>query len=181
MDWPRHPIPLVGDSRAAFRAQDVTAFLAVDAALHAIGLSAPEIIAADRQAGLLLMEDLGDESVLVDGTPDPERYGVAIAALAAIHTAPRAAVLPVPGGGEHRLLRLVGDALMADLAMFAEWYVPHVAGAPLDRSAAESFTAIWTALIARLTDDGRKLGAVRRAVAQPLLAADTRSISPASA
>lgn len=149
MDWPKPAAP-VRDSRAAFRAQEVGAFLAVDAALGAIGLSAPAIFAADRQAGLVLMEDFGDEGVLIDGAPDRERYGVAIEALAAIHGAPRAAVLPVPGGGDHRLLTLSAKVLAGDRDLFVDWYVPHVTGGPLDRSAAESFAVIWAALCARL-------------------------------
>ena len=152
MDWPKPPAPPLRDSRAAFRAQGVGAFLAVDAALSAIGLSVPAIIAADREAGLLLMEDFGSQGVLVNGAPDPQRYAVAIDGLAAIHAAPRGAVLPVPGGGEHRLLPLLGEALMADLALFADWYVPHATGDPLDRSATESFMGVWTALVARLAD-----------------------------
>ena len=150
MDWPKPTTPPVRDSRAAFRAQDVGAVLAVDAALRAIGLSAPDILAADREAGLLLMEDLGSEGMLVNGAPDPERYSVAIAALAAIHAHSRAALLPVPGGGEHHLLTLSAKVLMADLAVFTDWYVPHVLGGPLDRAAAESFLAIWVALCDRL-------------------------------
>ncbi len=152
MDWPKPTAPPLRDSRAAFRAQDVDAFLAVDAALRGIGLSAPEIIAADRDTGLLLMEDFGSTGVVADGEPDPERYGVAIDLVAAIHAAPRPDVLPVPGGGEHRLLTLAAKVLTADLTLFADWYVPHVLGRPLDRSAAESFAAIWAALFARLAD-----------------------------
>ena len=96
------------------------------------------------------MEDFGTDGVVVGGAPDPERYGVAVEVLAAIHAAPRPAVLPVPGGGEHRLLALSAEVLTADLAMFADWYVPHATGRPLDRSAAESFMAVWIALFARL-------------------------------
>ncbi len=150
MDWPRQAAPPVPDSRAAFRATGVEAFLAVDAALRAIGLSAPAILAADVAAGLLLTEDFGGEGIAPGDAPEPERYGAAIDVLAAIHGAPRPAVLTVPDGGEHRLLTLSGTVLMADLAMFADWYVPHATGAPLDRSAAESFAHVWSALFARL-------------------------------
>ena len=152
MDWPKPAAPPLRDSRAAFRAQTIDSVLAVDAALAAIGLSVPEIVAADREAGFLLMEDFGGEGVLADGVPDPERYAAAIDVLAAIHAAPRAATLPVPGGGAHRLLTLSPQVLTADLALFADWYVPHATGAPLDRSAAESFAAIWVALFARLAE-----------------------------
>lgn len=152
MDWPKPASPPLRDSRAAFRAREVDAFLAVGAGLAAIGLSPPAIIAADRAAGLLLMEDFGSEGVLVDGRPDPERYAAVIDVLAAIHAAPRPAVLPVPGGGEHRLLPLLGAPLLADVAMFADWYVPHLTGAPLAAPAAEAFSAIWAALVARLAE-----------------------------
>ncbi len=149
MDWPKPAVP-PRDRRAAYRAQTVDAFLAVDMALRSIGLSAPEIIAADREAGLLLMEDFGTQGIIRGGAPDPERYAVAIDVLAAIHAAPRAAALPVPGGGEHRPLPLSGAVLMADLAMFIDWYVPPATGKALDRSAAESFARVWAALFDRL-------------------------------
>ncbi len=150
MDWPKPAAPPHRDSRAAFRARTVDAFLAVDAALRALGLSAPEILAADREAGLLLMEDFGSDGIVIDGAPDPERHAAAIDVLAAIHGSPRATVLPVPGGGEHRLLPLSAKVLTADLAFFADWYVPQATGAALDRSAAESFMGVWATLFDRL-------------------------------
>jgi N-acetylmuramate 1-kinase len=55
--------------------EDVGPFLRIAAHLHAIGLSAPAIIAADETQGLVLEEDLGDDllSVLLDrgDPPDP--------------------------------------------------------------------------------------------------------------
>ena len=150
MDWPRRTEPAT-DPRAAFRAKDVRAFIAVDAALRAAGFSAPEILASDRQAGFLLLEDLGSEGVLRDdGTPDPGRYGVAIELLAAIHERPRPAVLTLPGGGHHRLLALGAEALSADIALFTDWYVPHATGGRLPPNARADFDVIWAGLFARL-------------------------------
>ena len=99
MDWPAANAPAVLDPRVIFRARDVRAFIAVDIALRDLGLSAPEIYAADTELGLLLLEDLGAEGILPDGAPDPERYVTAVDVLAMLHAEPRPAELPVPGGG----------------------------------------------------------------------------------
>jgi aminoglycoside/choline kinase family phosphotransferase len=56
-----------------------------------LGLSAPEIIAADPEAGLVLLEDFGDatHAALLDGGADaPMLYAEAAETLAALHEAP---------------------------------------------------------------------------------------------
>jgi tRNA threonylcarbamoyl adenosine modification protein YjeE len=50
-------------SAIAHLAENVTPFIAMALALRGRGFSAPAIFAADREAGLLLIEDLGDELV----------------------------------------------------------------------------------------------------------------------
>jgi aminoglycoside/choline kinase family phosphotransferase len=154
MDWPAKgmlaPDARGADRRAAFRARDVRAFLAVGEALRAAGLSAPEVYAADVPAGLVLMEDFGTEGVLRDGVPDPERYRAVVEVLAAIHAAPRPRDLPIPGGGAHTLMDLSPEVLAADVAMFADWYVPHVVGHPLAPAARAELDAVWQGLFACL-------------------------------
>jgi tRNA threonylcarbamoyl adenosine modification protein YjeE len=150
MDWPAKGMLPAGDIRARFRARDARAFVAVDAALRAIGLSAPEIFAADLDAGFVLMEDFGTEGVLRGNAPDPERYAVAIDLLAHIHAAPRPLELPLPDGKVRRLPPLGADALTAEVGMFADWYVPHVLGGPLTDDARGDLMAIWAALTERL-------------------------------
>ena len=150
MDWPaKGQLPL-GDPRARFRAHDVKAFVAVDHALRAAGLSAPEIYAADMASGLLLLEDLGSDGLVVAGAPDPERYRVGIDVLAAIHTEKRPTELPLPDGTTHTLPTLGAEALAADVGLFVEWYVPLANGAPLAGEAKADFTAIWATLFAEL-------------------------------
>ena len=76
-------------SAIAHLAEDVTPFIAMAQGLRARGLSAPAIFAADRAAGLLVIEDLGSELV-VDGEPPAPiepRYEVAADLLAALHRA----------------------------------------------------------------------------------------------
>ncbi len=153
MDWPPRGAPPADDRRAAFRARNVRAFVAVDAALRDAGLSAPDFYATDLDAGVLLMEDFGDAGILAgDDTPDRQRYGVVIEALAAIHAAPRPDVLPLPDGATHRLMPLSPEVLSADIAFYADWYLPHVLGRPPDADLLAEFHAIWDALHARLAD-----------------------------
>ena len=149
MDWPRREAA-PDDRRQAFRARDARVFVAVDTALRQAGFSAPQILASDLDAGLVLMEDFGAEGVLSpDGAPAPERYRVVIDLLAAIHAAPRPDTLPLPDGTTHRLPPLSAEVLAADIAFFADWYLPHVGARPGQAAMAE-FRAIWEALFARL-------------------------------
>lgn len=150
MDWPpRGQLP-AGDPRARYRARDARAFVAVDHALRAAGVSAPEIYAADLAAGFVLMEDFGDEGLIVASRPDFRRYGIAIEMLAELHAKPRPAALPLPDGSLYRLPPLGRDALAAEIATFVEAYVPHAAGEPLPDDAKAEFLAIWAVLFDKL-------------------------------
>jgi tRNA threonylcarbamoyl adenosine modification protein YjeE len=150
MDWPPQGQLRADDPRSAFRARDAGAFLAVDDALRGIGLSAPEIHAADVAAGLLLLEDLGAESISPAEVPAPDRYRAAIEVLATIHGAPRPHVLERAGGPTHALQQLTGPALLAELNLFADVYARHVRGTPLTEAARAELLAIWRHLDAAL-------------------------------
>lgn len=145
MDWPPAGMLSALDPRSPFRAKSVVAFLEVDEALRALGLSAPEVFAADPEAGFLLMKDFGSDGVAPGGTPDPDRYAVAVEALALIHSAPRPGKL-----GEHTLPRLGSDALCIEVAMFAEAYAPHARGASLTGKESDALSDIWSNLFDRL-------------------------------
>ena len=147
MDWPATGMLPAGDPRAPFRARNIEAFQAVDEALRGLGLSAPEIFAADREAGLLLMEDLGNEGIAPGQVPDPERYLAAIEVLAEIHSAPRPAQL-----GAHALPMLAGPALAPEVGLFAASYVPFARAMPLSEAEQEALDAIWSKLFARLAE-----------------------------
>lgn len=151
MDWPIGGQLTAGDPRAAFRARDARAFVAVDAALRHAGLSAPEVYAADLTLGLVVLEDFGSGGLVDGGGPVPERYRAAVEALAAIHNGARSMELPLPDGSKHGLPRLTGAASLAEVNIFADWYVPFATGrTPTDR-VREELTAIWRALDERLT------------------------------
>src|SRR3978361_1102675 len=78
--------------------EDVGPFLRIAAHLRAIGLRAPDILAADEARGLVLEEDLGDDllSVLLDrGDAADPLLDAAIDALVVMHRgAPPGGLLP---------------------------------------------------------------------------------------
>ena len=92
MNSPRRPDgPPVRDNKPysaiAHLAESVTPFVAIANGLREIGMSAPEILHADLDQGLLLIEDLGEERVVSGDPPAPivERYEVAVDVLVSLH------------------------------------------------------------------------------------------------
>lgn len=98
------------------KGEDVAPFISVAQYLMGIGLSAPRILAQDKDAGFLLLEDLGDDlfARVVLNDPDLERpvYEAAIDALTTLHHAD-----PMAG------LKAYDAPTMTPLAALAyDWY-----------------------------------------------------------
>ena len=93
---------------------------------------------ADLQQGLLVIEDLGDEGVVAGDPPAPivERYEAAVDVLLALHGKPLPTVLPVAPHVEHRIPPYDMDALLIEVELLLEWYLPRlgVDGAPTRRA-----------------------------------------------
>ncbi|HLI10945.1 MAG TPA: phosphotransferase [Alphaproteobacteria bacterium] len=128
--------------------ENVGPFTALARHLLALQLSAPKILAADIEAGLLLLEDFGDGNMarLVDGNgcgagnSDREAlYALAVDTLIALHGHARALEAPAPPFTEERLLREVGFVL--------DWYWPALTGNPAPQSLREDYLALWRRLI----------------------------------
>lgn len=124
--------------------EDVRPFVSIARHLHARGFSVPEVLAEDPDAGLLLLEDLGDDTytrLLAAGADEIALYGNAIDALIALHTRPEADVVP-PGVipyGKERLLEEAGR--------IHSWYLRLVGAPALPAAAVADFEAIWNALL----------------------------------
>src|ERR1700685_3775179 len=70
--------------------EDVRPYIAVAAMLRGSGLSAPEIFAEERELGLLLIEDFGDDTytrLLARGADEATLYALAIDTLVALQRA----------------------------------------------------------------------------------------------
>jgi aminoglycoside/choline kinase family phosphotransferase len=92
--------------------------------LHRLGLSAPGILAADEEAGLLLLEDFGDETytrVLAAGGGEAALYTLATDLLIDLHRSFQASMAKsIPAYDDDRLL--------SEAALLVDWYLPAVRG-----------------------------------------------------
>lgn len=113
-------------SAIARLAENVTPFVALANGLRAQGLSAPETYAADLDAGLLLIEDLGREGVIDSDGPILERYLEAAAALAHLHSRELPDVLDVDGAGPYHIPPYDLDALLIEVELLLQWCVPYM-------------------------------------------------------
>ncbi len=130
--------------------EDVRPFVRIARHLEKLGLSAPRLLAVDEVNGLLLLEDLGDNTytkLLADGHDEEALYALATDVLAEIAARPDAMPDGLPPYDDERLLT------EADLLM--DWYVPTVLGTVLSSEARAEYTEIWQRLfpVARLVPD----------------------------
>jgi aminoglycoside/choline kinase family phosphotransferase len=114
--------------------------------LRAQGLSAPEILAQDYDAGFLLIEDFGDgrfADLMAAGKPERPFYEAAIDALADFHRVAAPKTLAVPGAGDVHLLGYDPVAMEAEVLLLTEWFYPAAAGKPIGDAARDAFVAAW--------------------------------------
>lgn len=131
-------------------AETIHAFVAMDRGLRALGLSAPRIYGEDLDVGLLLIEDLGNEAVVDENGPIPERYVEATRVLVKLHDTTLPQVLPVTDGSDHALPSYDLEALLIEVELLADWYVPHIIGTQLSGSARAEFLNLWTEALAEI-------------------------------
>ncbi len=86
------------DNPGAAAVEENRAFIAIAAHLRKAGLSAPEVLAADLPAGLMLLEDLGDDLyarlLARDASEEPALYTAAAGVLADLQARPAPPGLP---------------------------------------------------------------------------------------
>ncbi len=123
--------------------EDVRPFLAVARLLRKLELSAPEILAEDVEAGLLLLEDFGDRTytrLLAAGGDEAALYRLAVDVLIALHRR----FEPALGAG----LPLYDEArLLNEAALLVDWYLPAVSGRPTPPDLREEYLAMWRGLL----------------------------------
>ena len=123
--------------------EDVRPYVSVAEILRALGLSAPQIYAADGERGFLLIEDFGDDTytrLLGNGADEAALYTLAVDTLIELHRAVAARGLPaLPPYDEARLL--------AEAALLVDWYIPSVLGDPLPDAARDEYLARWRAVL----------------------------------
>jgi len=158
MDAPRMPDgPPIRDgkpySRIAHLAEDVRPFVAIARHLRERGLSAPDILAADLDAGLLLTEDLGDRvfgAEVARGADQATLWKMGVDALVELHRKPAVARLPLGDGTFHDVPTFDLAAMQIEVELLVDWYLPAIHGAPTDAATREGFLAAWRPVVDRL-------------------------------
>lgn len=135
-------------SQIAKLAEDVRPFLALARGLEARGFSAPALYGVDLAAGLIVLEDLGNEGVADNGAPISERYLEAVAALAALHGLSLPDTLPVAEDRVHTIPHYDLEALLMETELLIDWYLPHMGNSALSMTARITFSDLWTAALA---------------------------------
>ncbi|PSJ62172.1 tRNA (adenosine(37)-N6)-threonylcarbamoyltransferase complex ATPase subunit type 1 TsaE [Pseudaminobacter soli (ex Li et al. 2025)] len=146
--------PAVRDGKAyaeiAHTARTVAAFVALDHVLHEGGVSVPEIYAQDLKNGFLLIENLGWEGFLVDGKPVAERYVAAAELLAMLHGKSWPDRIEVARSVVHTVPPFDRDAMLIEVELLLDWYVPAATGEPADAELRREYLRLWNELIDRL-------------------------------
>ncbi len=121
--------------------ENFQAFVTIAEYLYSNGYSAPEILARNMAAGLLLLEDFGDESFsrVVSKNPSQETklYEAAIDLLAQWQSLPSIA-LPC-----YNL-----ELYMREVTLFCDWFLPKILGAEKSASLRTEYLAIWQGILA---------------------------------
>ncbi len=121
--------------------EDVRPFERVSSLLLHLGLSAPRPLVVDEDAGLMLLEDLGDATftrVLARGDDEVALYRLAVDTLIALHQGwspdlPGASELPA-----YDESRLLDEALL-----LTDWFLPALRGTPTATRLRDSYIAAW--------------------------------------
>lgn len=138
--------------------ENVRPFIKVARLLTGMGLSAPQVMAADATAGLLLLEDLGDDTytrLLAKGTDERMLYMLAIDAVVELHRRlPASARDDLPRFDEARALR--------EVSLLLDWYWPAMFGATAPDAVRAAYVDAWRQVLPPVLSDS---GAVPQSMA----------------
>lgn len=122
--------------------ETVEPFVRVADHLRLLGLTAPRVLGADIDAGLLLVEDLGDATFtrLLDAGAEPKPlYVLAAETLAALHRHRHAAAIPLP--------HYDTATLLAEARLLVDWWWPATQGGAMPEEAVAGWEAAWRRVI----------------------------------
>ena len=133
--------------------ENVGPFLTIARLLHGLGFSTPDVLAEDREHGLLLLEDLGDDTytrLLRKGHDERSLYELAIDALIQLRQRiPADAVAALPGFDIARNLR--------EVSLLLDWYWPAIKGSAAPDDVRAEFEAAWRAVLPNMWVAGKTL------------------------
>jgi len=133
--------------------ENVGPFLNVARLLGGLGFSTPRILAEDHARGLLLIEDLGDDTyttLLRQGRDERGLYELAIDALIEVRRrVPASALTGLPVFDEARCLR--------EVSLLLDWYWPAIKGEAAPDAVRAEFEAAWRGVLPGLWKAGKTI------------------------
>ncbi len=135
-------------SAAVHLAEDVKPFVAMANGLRGRGLSVPRIHQADLDHGFLITEDFGSVGFVQGDPPQPvvERYEAATDLLAELHREKLPDTLPLAPHADYAIPVFDTDALLVEIGLMIEWYLPDRGVQPTNNQRAE-FAMMWRKLL----------------------------------
>lgn len=119
--------------------ENVRSYLAVAQLLRQMGFGAPAIFRQDVENGLVLLEDLGDDTyarLLAGGEAEEPLYALAVDVLIALmHRFDPKNTKLLPAYDDQRLLD--------EVALLIDWYWPSITGNPVDAALRAEYLALW--------------------------------------
>ncbi|MGH6861148.1 MAG: tRNA (adenosine(37)-N6)-threonylcarbamoyltransferase complex ATPase subunit type 1 TsaE [Phyllobacterium sp.] len=154
--------PILRDGKTymqiAHLSQSIDAFVALDRLLGSNGFRVPEIYAEDLHNGFLIIENLGNEGILDARTmPIEQRYEAAVRLLARLHQQAWPQDIHVVEGISHHIHDFDRDAMMIEVELLSDWYVPRMLGQPLDPGRKADYIAAWDIIFSQLIDVEKSL------------------------
>lgn len=122
--------------------ENVRPFIHIDRLLRGMALSAPEILADDAEAGLLLLEDFGDNTythALAEGGDEAALYELALDLLVELHRRFE---------GDAALPPYDDEALLTEATLLTDWYMPAVNGRETPAAQRAEYCELWLAALA---------------------------------
>ncbi|MDE2463763.1 MAG: phosphotransferase [Alphaproteobacteria bacterium] len=125
---------------------DCARFVAVAEHLRQRGFSTPLIYACDPDEGFVLSEDLGNAlyaDLIAAGGDQQELYRTAVDLLVRLHEEPAPALLP----GDIAFFPYDELALLAEVDLLAQWYLPLVLGRKASGQEHAEHRSLWSAAL----------------------------------
>ena len=127
--------------------EDVRPFLVVTQHLADLGVTVPSVLAADEEAGFLLLEDFGDQSfsrlLKANPTREKEIYLAAIEALAVIYQSSHTNAIPL----KQALKPYDMEVYLREAALLVEWFLPQVLGIEKAKQLRDEYLNIWRSVL----------------------------------
>ena len=137
------------NAMARLAGPNLNAFVAIARKLNSVGLSAPEVFAADPKTGFALIEDLGDD-LFVRAVVNQDEGALYRAAIDALLELRKQNPQP-PKGADYTMLNYDQTALEAEVELLTEWYWPHKNGVAASKDILEEYQSLWRGIIAQLS------------------------------